>query len=430
MDQSSMNSLWKATATKLDANPNLEDEIHTDVVVVGAGFTGLRAALHLSENNTQVVVLDKYDVGYGASGRNGGQVNPMLPFNSPETIQKLIGHHFFENLTEASLNSADALFELITKYKIDCQARQHGWLRVDHCEKARKVAIHNAEGWIKYGAELISLEQTEVQRLSGSKLYKSGIVAPKGGAVHPLSLARGEAAAAIKAGAKIFANSPVTALSRKNNKWEVTTPKGKVTADWVILATNGYTDSLYKSLSRSILPLVSVQLATDPLDDQQIAEILPEGHTISDTRRSIMYARREPDNRMVFGGHGKLKSNDKFVGFEHMIKDAESVFPRLKGVNWRFRWGGRIAVTEDRLPHFHEPKPGLIAGLGYNGRGVAMSHVMGKCLADRILDIPLKQLPFPSTAIKNIPFWGIQMMGTGPVISVMKILDKLESRSA
>lgn len=427
MNQTSINSLWWATANKLDPNPMLEDEIHTDVVVVGAGFTGLRAALQLSENNTNVVVLDEFDVGYGASGRTGGQVNPMMPFNSPEKIQKLLGYEFFENLTQASLNSADALFELIEKHKIECQARQKGWLRVNHCEKARGAALSAAEGWIKYGAELNPIEGAEVQRLSGSTLYKSGIVAVKGGAVHPLSLVRGEAGAALKAGAKIFANSPVSALKQQGNKWVVTTAKGKVTADWVILATNGYTDNLYSGLAKSVMPLVSVQIASEPLDEQQIGQILPQGHTISDTRRSIMYARREPDDRMVFGGHGRLKSNGEFVGFEDMIKDVERVFPTLKDTHWKHRWGGKLAITEDRLPHYHEPKTGLIAGLGYNGRGVAMSHVMGKCLADRILGVPVKQLPFPSTAIKSIPFWGLQMMGTGPVISVMKLLDKLES---
>ena len=428
MEVGSENSLWQATGIELDTNPILEDEIHTDVVIVGAGFTGLSAALQLSENNTNVVVLDKYDVGFGASGRNGGQVNPMLPYNSPEDIQKIIGNHFFENLCQASLNSADALFELIEKYKIDCDARQKGWLRVDHCEKARKTSLHNAEGWIKYGAKMEPVDQTEVERLSGTSFYKSGIIAEKGGAVQPLSLARGEAKAAIKLGAKIFSNSPVTALNKQGDKWVVDTPKGKVTANWVILATNGYTDGLYSGLSKSLLPIVSVQMATEPLDDDQIGEILPEGQTISDTRRSIMYSRREPDNRMVFGGHGKVTKNG-FAGFEHMIKDVSQIFPSLKNVDWKFRWGGKLAVTDDHLPHYHEPEAGLIVGLGYNGRGVAMSHVMGKCLADRVLDMPVKQLPFPSTKINSIPFWGIQMMGVGPVVSVMKILDKLESRT-
>lgn len=422
-------SLWQTTAKKLAPNPKLESNIQTDVVIVGAGFTGLRAAIELTENNTQVVVLDAVDVGYGASGRNGGQVNPMLPFNSPEQIQKIIGNQFFENLTEASLNSADSLFEFISKHKIDCQARQKGWLRVSHCEKAHKVALKNAQDWNKFGADMIPLNQKDVQKLSGSNHYQAGIVTLKGGAIQPLSLVRGESSVALNAGVKIFANSPVTKIKRINNKWEAHTRTGKVTADSVILATNGYTDSLLPNLSKSVLPLVSIQIATDPLNEKQISSILPKGHTISDTRRSIMYARREPDNRIVFGGHGKLVSTDNFSGFNAIIKDVEHIFPQLKGTQWRYRWGGKIAITQDKLPHFHEPKPGLIAGLGYNGRGVAMSHIMGKCLADRILGTPLNQLPFPSSAIKNIPFWGIQMMATGPVISFMKLLDKLESKT-
>ncbi len=244
-----------------------------------------------------------------------------------------------------------------------------------------------------------------------------------------MSLARGEAKAAIALGAKIFANSPVTAMNREGDKWIVKTPKGKVTANWVILATNGYTDNLLDGLAKTVMPLVSVQMATDPLDDNEIGKILPEGQTISDTRRSIMYSRREPDNRMVFGGHGTLTSKG-FIGFNHMIEDATRIFPSLKNVDWKFQWGGKLAITENRLPHYHEPKTNLIVGLGFNGRGVAMSHVMGKCLADRILGEPVKQLPFPSTEMKGIPFWGIQMMGTGPVVGVMKLLDKWESRSA
>jgi len=429
MEVGSENSLWQATAIKLDANPPLVEEIQTDVVIVGAGFTGLSAALQLSENHTNVVVLDKYDVGFGASGRNGGQVNPMLPYNSPEKIQQYIGNHFFENLCQASLDSADSLFELIAKHKIDCQARQKGWLRVDHCEKARKTSLHNAEGWIKYGAKMKPVDHAEAERLSGSSVYKSGIIAERGGAVQPLSLARGEAKTAIALGTKIFGKSPVISMNREGKKWIVKTPKGKVSANWVILATNGYTDNLLDGLAKTVMPLVSIQIATEPLNENQIGKILPEGQTISDTRRSIMYSRREPDNRMVFGGHGKLTAQG-FIGFEHMAKDAIRIFPSLKGANWKFQWGGKVAMTEDRLPHYHEPKPNLLVGLGFNGRGVAMSHVMGKCLADRILGVPVKQLPFPSTEIKGIPFWGMQMMATGPVVGVMKVLDKWELRSS
>jgi sarcosine oxidase len=421
-------SLWVNTATPLAPNPALEGDSSCDVVVIGAGFTGLRAALHLSEAGSRVMVLDAGDVGWGASGRNGGQVNPMLPFNTPDRLMNLVGPTYFERLTETSLNSADALFDLIRKHDINCQARQNGWLRVDHCAKARKVSASNTDIWNRHGANMHQVEGDEVTRLSGSRIYQSGVVAPKGGAVQPLSLARGLARALLAAGGVIYGQTPVTALSQTQSGWNVKTANGEVATEWVVLATNGYTDKLCEGLAETVIPIVPVQIATDPLPAEQIESILPQGHTISDTRRIIMYSRREPDGRMVFGGHGKLDSNGNVVGHEWLIRDAERIFPQLAGVNWRYRWGGRIAVTEDRLPHFHEPKRGLIAGLGYNGRGVAMSHVMGLTLAQRVLGAAPESLPFPSMAIKSIPFRAIQMMGSGSVIQMMRMLDYLESR--
>jgi len=426
-------SLWVNTATPLAPNPALEGDSSCDVVVIGAGFTGLRAALQLGEAGSRVIVLDAGDVGWGASGRNGGQVNPMLPFNTPDKLMQLVGPKYFDRLTETSLDSADALFALINQYGIDCQARQKGWLRVDHCEQARKVSASNTEIWNRYGADMQVVEGDEVARLSGSSHYRSGVVAPRGGAVQPLSLARGLARAAMEAGVTIHGQTAVTGLSEKGKGWTVKTASGKVSAEWVIFAANGYTDGLCDGLAQSIIPLVSIQIASDPLSPRQIESILPEGHTISDTRRVIMYSRREPDDRLVFGSVGKLGANEQFAGFEWLLRDARRVFPQLgeinRGeVNWRFRWGGKIAITEDRLPHFHEPRKGLIAGLGYNGRGVAMSHVMGLTLAQRVLGAVPESLPFPSTAIKSIPFRAIQMMGKGSVVQLMRMLDYLESR--
>jgi sarcosine oxidase len=423
-------SLWAHTAVPAAPHPALNDRISTDAVVIGAGFTGLRAALVLAEAGTDVVVLDAADVGWGASGRTGGQVNPMLPFNTPQQIRKRVGGLYFERLTAASLNSADALFTLIRRHNIDCQARQNGWLRVDHCEKARRQSVSNALIWNQYGAEMQPLDAHEVQQLSGSPRYRSGILNPRGGAVQPLSLARGLAATASHYGAKIYGNSPVSDLTQTPQGWTVSTPQGQVHATWVIIATNGYTGGLLKGLSASILPLLPIQIATDPLSADRIADILPQGQTISDTRRVIMYARREPDNRFVFGGHGNMQANGKAGGFEWLVRDAGRIFPTLKGVHWKFRWGGNIALTSDRLPHLHEPKPGLLAGLGYNGRGVAMSHVMGRVLAERVLGKAQQDLAFPVTDIKKYPFRSAQMMGESTAIGWMRLLDYLDARGS
>ncbi len=422
-------SLWAETAAGADSNPPLKEDASADAVVAGAGYTGLRAALELAEAGCRVRVLEAADVGWGASGRNGGQVNPMLPFNAPDKLRKLLGTNGFERIADASLNSANELFSLIEKYRIECHPRRYGWLRVNHSPRAHRESLAAMRGWNEFGAGMYVVEGDELRRMSGTSAYKTGVVTPGGGAVQPLSLARGLAQAAKTAGAKIHGQSAVTALKKTAAGWIVETASAKVTCEWVVLATNGYTDGLLKGLATSIIPLLPIQIATDPLADDRIATILPDRHTISDTRRIIMYARREPDNRMVFGGLGRYGPNGEIGGFDWLERDATRIFPCLKGVHWRFRWGGQIALTADRLPHLHEPGHGLIAGLGYNGRGVAMSHVMGRVLAERVLGAQPDTLPFPITRIEKVPFRGIQMMGKGTAIGWLRFLDRLETRN-
>jgi len=422
------NIFWHDTARPCEPSPRLRDKIEQDVVIIGAGFTGLRAAVKLAEAGSNVTVLDAGDVGWGASGRTGGQVNPMLPFNGPDQLRKILTPKYFDRLTEASLNSADELFTLIQKYQIECEARQHGWLRVDHSTGAQVRSWQAAERWNDFGAHMTQVDGDELIRLTGTRAYKTGVLAPGGGAVQPLSLARGWARVARAAGVSIFGQSDVVDLKRTNGKWTVGTANGHVRADWVIVATNGYTGDLLPKLPKTIMPLVPIQIATSPLTEDQIGTILPQGHTISDTRRIIMYARREPGNQMVFGGLGRMTLGGEIKGHDWLIKDAERIFPQLKGVDWAFRWGGQIAITEDRLPHLHEPQKGLLVGLGYNGRGVAMSHVMGRVMAERVLGADPGSLSFPVTAVTPMRWRGTQMIGKGAAVWMMRLLDGLEFR--
>ncbi len=296
------------------------------MTVIGAGFTGLRCALSLAEAGSKVVVLDAGDVGWGASGRNGGQVNPMLPFNGPDDLRRLVGPVAAERLAEVSLGSADALFNLILRHDLKCDPRQKGWLRVDHCDKAGRASRGNVEGWNREGADFQVVIGDDLQRLTGSKAYKTGVLAPRGGAVQPLSLAREVARVAKAHGAQIYGGSGVTRLEQAEGGWVAHTAKGRVNSEWVVVATNGYSDDLLPDVSRSILPLVSVQVATEPLAGDGVSAILPRGHTVSDTRRVIMYGRREPDNRMVFGGHGSVGKDGQMSGHAAVIKDAVRVF--------------------------------------------------------------------------------------------------------
>ena len=421
-------TLWEKTAVPAGQVSEDARDADCDVAIVGAGFTGLRAALTLAERGSRAIVLEAEDIGWGASGRNGGQVNPMLPVRRPEDLRKAVGDVYFERLTEVSLTSADALFDLVRQHGIDCDARQNGWLRVDHCHAARDEAREAAKAWNAVGADFEFVDGEDLQRLTGSPAYRSGVLSPRGGAVHPLSLARGLADAARKAGARIFRKAPVSAAERSGRDWMLRAGDHRIRAQSVVLATNGYTDGLLPGLARSILPVHPVQIATEPLSEDRIAAILPGGHTISDTRRMIMYARRGPGNRAVFGGIGFRNPIGGLGGRRWLMRDVARIFPSLRGVDWPYFWGGRIALTPDRIPHLHEPAPGMIAGLGYNGRGVAMSLVMGRVLADRVLGAAAESLPFPVSPIKPVPFRGTQIAGSAVAMSWMRLRDSMEFR--
>lgn len=422
-------AVWQETAPSRPADPVLDRDLDCDVAIVGAGFTGLRAAVALAEAGSRVAVFDMGEVGHGASGRSGGQVNPMLPVKRPEDLRRAVGERCFERLAQVSLGSADELFELVRRYDIACDARQNGWLRADHCPAARKRARSAASAWNEFGAGFEFLEGDDVERLTGSPVYRSATVSRAGGAVQPLALVRGLARVAAKAGATIQARSPVAGLRRIDGRWNMTAGGHRVTADTVVLATNGYTDDLLPGLKRSILPLTPVQIATGPLEAAEIGPILPAGHTVSDTRRLIMYSRREPDDRMVFGGIGYRQLSGGTGGFQWLLEDARRIFPTIRPERWRFRWSGRIAITTDHVPHLHEPAPGLLAGLGYNGRGVAMSLVMGRVLAERALGAEPAVLPIPTTSIGRMAFRDTQVLGAGIAMRFLRLRDQLEFRA-
>ncbi|WP_372573483.1 NAD(P)/FAD-dependent oxidoreductase [Ruegeria jejuensis] len=419
-------SIWLDTAPENEPNPPLKDTLRADVAIIGAGFTGLRAALALAEAGSEVAVIDSGDVGWGASGRNGGQVNPMLPFNSPTQLQSRVGPTRFEQLAEVSLNSADELFALIDRYQIDCRARQAGWLRVLHSDAARRKAEADLHAWNRFGAGMEMLSGSDLSQRTGTKAYDHGVLTPRGGAVQPLMLARGVAQAAKARGARIFGQTPAQALERRDGAWIIRTPHGTITSEQVIVATNGYSAALLPDLPKTIIPLTPIQIATAPLPDSVAAEILPEGHTISDSRRVIMYARREPDNRMVYGGLGRMDRRGGLSGFDWLKRDACRVYPQLEQAEWTHEWGGTIAITDDHLPHLHEPEPGLLIGLGYNGRGVAMSHVMGRVLAERALGAPPESLPFPITPPRRVPLRALKLAGMETAIRAMRLMDRLE----
>jgi glycine/D-amino acid oxidase-like deaminating enzyme len=402
------------TAEPAPPTPPLDGEVKADVVVIGGGYTGLSAALHLAQAGTRTVLLEAHEPGWGASGRNGGQVIPGLKFD-PDEIEAAFGAERGRRIVEIAGGAADFTFALIKQHGIRCTPERRGWIQGAHARSRLPLLRARAEQWSRRGADVRLLDAAGMAELTGSTTYVGGVLDRRGGALQPLSYARGLAQAALTAGAAIHGGSPALAILRQGTAWRVTAPAGAVTAETVLICTNGYTGNLWPGLKQSLVPVNSFQVATRPLSDNIRRSVLPEGLPVSDTRRLLRYFRLDPSGRLLMGGRGSTDDASGSTGFKRLRRLVASMFPQIGMAEWDFAWSGKVALTADHLPHIHEPAPGIKIGLGYNGRGVAMASRMGKLLADRTLGAPADEFGFPVTSIRPLPFWSLRQ----PVLSML-----------
>ena len=418
------NSLWSATANAEILCEPLVGNKEADVVIVGAGYTGLSAALHLVEKKKKVIILDSENPGWGASGRNGGQVNPGLK-EDPDDIEEKFGIEDGRKMVQISGDAPDLVFSLIKKHNIKCDAIRSGWIRAAHSKDAFEKQKKRAKDWQARGVPIEILDQDHINAMLGTNEYYGGTLDPRGGNLHPLNYALGLADAAIKSGAIIYGSSKVLDISTVDNIHILRTENGVVKSPKILLCTNGYTDGLVAPLDRTVVPVHSVQVATVPLSDNILKSILPGKQAPSDTRRSLLYFRLDPSGRFIMGGRGAYSKNEVENQQEFLRKEAKRIFPQLKGVDWQYAWGGFIAVTADHYPHLNILKKGIISGLGYNGRGVAMATAMGKVMADWAMGIAENNLDFPVTVPRPIPFHKFSKLGVKLTLMKYKLLDFL-----
>ena len=418
---------WRRTAAPAPAPVPLEGELDVDALIVGAGLTGLRAAVSLAEAGVRTAVLDAHDVGHGASGRSGGQCNPIWRA-TPAALAARLGDAPAERLVRATLTAADDLFDDVRRLGIDCGAEQNGWIQAAHTPGAARELRALGDAWRAAGADIGTLAGPELHAASGSGDYEFALSHAKGGCVQPLALTRGFAAAARALGARIHENTPALAMERAGDRWSVRTPAGRVTADKVILTTNAYTDGLWPDLRRTVLPMVSVVLATAPVGDELRASVLPGRRTLSDTRLAIFYARYDATDRLVFGCVGSADAVDAWGGRRRLANGLRTVFPQLAEVPVECVWSGRIAVTPTMMPHLAEPAPGVLAGLGFSGRGIAMTSVMGRTLARRALGADEAELAFPVSTLSPMRFHGLSRALVPAMAPAMSLRDRAAVR--
>ena len=396
-------SLWTATAGPAPPTPPLVGEAVADVAVIGGGFTGLSTALHLAERGVSVTLLEAETPGWGASGRNGGQVIPGLK-HDPDELETHFGRERGQRIIAMAGGAADLVFELIEKHGIDCDARRSGSIQGAHDAAGLAAAHRRAADWAGRGASVEALDQAAVAGLLGTDRYLGGLLDRRGGGLHPLNYALGLAEAAISAGARLCGQSRVTRIERRRAGFRVHTEQGVLCTERIVIATNGYADGLNDPLRRSIIPVRSVQVATRPLSDNLRKSILPEGQVVSDTRRLLLYFRLDAQGRFLMGGRGAFGERAVLARQADLRTAAEELFPKLGGVEWVHHWGGFVALTTDHLPHLHELEPGIVTALGYNGRGVAMATAMGRLLAEHAAGASADDLDFPVTGLEPIPF--------------------------
>lgn len=418
-------SLWTATRNAAPHYPPLEEAVEVDVAVVGAGYTGLSAAIHLAERGARVIVLEAESPGWGASGRNGGQVIPGLK-EDPDTIERLFGPETGSRMVGFAGRAPDVVFELIERFAIQCGAVRQGWIQPAHGPKALATVEQRIEQWARRGAPIELLSRQETARLIGTSAYTCSALDRRGGAVHPLNYALGLAEAAAGLGAAVHARSRVTAMRRDNGRWRLETARGLVTTDQVLLCTNGYSDGLVQRLRRSVVPVRSVQVATAPLSENVRSTIFPEGQVASDMRRLLNYFRLDGAGRLVMGGRGAYGEASTRDRMDRLREIAGMLFPQLGEPRWDFHWGGYVAMTIDHFPHLNEVEPGAFAALGYNGRGVAFASAMGKVLADRATGVAERDLEFPLTRLRPLPLHALHKPVVSAAVAWNQLRDRLE----
>ncbi|MGC5840245.1 NAD(P)/FAD-dependent oxidoreductase [Mesorhizobium abyssinicae] len=397
-----------------------------DVVVVGGGIMGLSTALHAARQGLAVQVLDAGAIGVGASGLNGGQVIPGLKYD-PEWLVEHFGKERGEALVNFAASTADAVFDLIRDEKLAVPFTRNGWIQAAHTETALTAAANRDRQWRARGADVELLSQAEIAAMTGAKGYLGGWLDRRAGVVDPLAYTLELARVTAAAGAGIAEGQKVVKLRKDTGLWRVLTESGtEVRAKAVVLATNAYTDGLLPGLARTIVPLHSFQIATAPLPADIGAGILPGGQAVSDSRRILVYYRRSADDRLVLGGRGRMALPSSAADWAHLERALIRLYPALAGIAIEKRWFGRVAMTPDHLPHIHEPEKGLLAVAGCQGRGVGLMSALGKRMAGYLASGDARQLPFPLSPIRPIPFHAFRQVGVAATIAWYRMLDALE----
>jgi glycine/D-amino acid oxidase-like deaminating enzyme len=400
--------LWERSAPQAPPTTRLSGDLTADVVVIGAGFTGLSAALHLAEAGASVVVLEGVEIGFGGSGRNVGLVNAgmwVMPDDLPGELGEVYGNRLLHLLGDAP----SLVFELVEKHAIACEIERSGTLHCAVGAKGLAELQERARQWQARGAPVHLLNTEETAHKVGTSSYSGSLLDLRAGTIQPLGYSRGLAGAAIKAGAQIFTSSPVVDAEEADGGWRVRTHSGSVWAKWVIVATNAYTTHVWPQIRAELVHLPYFNLATKPLSDNLRNTILPERQGVWDTNEILSSFRFDQQGRLVFGSVGALRGLGQSIHPNWGRRALRKLFPQLADIAFEYEWYGSIGMTSNNLPRFHRLARNVVSLSGYNGRGIAPGTTFGRTLARLALgDIQEADLPLPMTEPEPVRYRAVK----------------------
>lgn len=353
-----------------------------DVVVVGSGYTGLGAALRLARRGARVVVLEKDGIGEGASSRNGGLLHPGLQWGRA-TLEGRYGPELGGALYLAGLDAAPAAARFIEAEGFAADLHRAGLAVLAWSERHLDGMARDLREMTDAGLTGRMLDRTTVHEEIGSDRYPGGWAIAESWRIHPGRYASALAAAAAAAGVALHGGTPALRVERDGADRVVVTPRGRIRARAVVIATNGYTDGAVPWLQRRIIPIGSFIIATEPMDESLAASVSPRGATYWDSKWFLNYWHVSADRRLIFGGRSSFRSLPMAEVATRLARDLASIHPQAAHLRIEHAWGGKVGFTFDRLPHIGE-RDGVIHALGYCGSGIALATVFGAIVADRI----------------------------------------------
>lgn len=415
-------SYYAASANGLDRCPALTGDVKADICVIGAGFTGVSAALHLAEAGFDVVLLEGERVGWGASGRNGGQI--CTAYNkSMDEIEAVVGREGAQACWDVEVMAKNMIRERVKRHQIDCDLHWgylHAAVKPGHMAWVRETI----EEWARYGyTETAEVDAKDTEDRVETKAYHGALWEKNAGHLHPLNYLLGLAKAARDAGVRIFEETPATHV-KAGQAPKITTPTGTVAAKFVVAAGNGYLGKLVPQLYRRVMPVKSFMIATEPLGDERSRTLIRDNDAVVDSNNICNYFRLSADGRMLFGGGANYTGLEPRDVVSFMRPKMLKIFPQLADVELEFGWGGTLGVTLNRLPHIGKTGDTLFFAHGYSGHGVALAGIAGKLIADAVqgtadkFDVlaRIKHQPFPGGPLRA------PMLATGMLYYKLKDL--------